>query len=405
MKGDIQYMGKNLKGKELGTGISQRKDGRYSARFSSNGKRVEKYFDTPNEAKQWLGDRRYEERHGITSIDNSLPKNMTVDMWFNAWFENIIFDLAPNTRRNYKERYERNIKPIIGNMNIADVKPLHCKKVLKQMDSEYAGSTIRQTYITMGTLFRTAMMNDIISKHPMDGVRYSKPIKAVDDIHYLSVEEQEIFLDTAMTSHNYRQYALILETGLRTGELIGLTWDNIDWKNRTLTVTKTLEFRHKQKYWRAGPPKTPTSYRTIPLTTHAYSILKELYDERSTRKESELLKQTLEYTDRRTGKIAKLIMRDLVFINYRTGEPEKNSSYDAHLYKLCDIAGIPRFSMHALRHTFATRAIEYGVQPKSLQKILGHSSIKTTMDRYVHVSTDSLNNAMKIFEKSSSKTA
>lgn len=273
------------------------------------------------------------------------------------------------------------------------------------MDNKYAGSTIRQTFITMGTMFKSALMNDIITKHPMDGVRYSKPIRAVDDIKYMTVEEQRIFLETAKSSHNYRQYALILETGLRTGELVGLTWDNIDWNNRTLSVTKTLEFRYKQKDWRAGPPKTQTSYRTIPLTERAFDILQELYKERTTRKESDLLSHSLEYTDRKTGKTATLVMRDLVFINWRTGEPTKNSSYDTHLYKLCDTAGIRRFCMHALRHTFATRAIEYGVQPKSLQKLLGHSSIKTTMDRYVHVSTDSLNNAIKVFEQSSSKTA
>ena len=78
--------------------------------------------------------------------------------------------------------------------------------------------------------------------------------------------------------------------------------------------------------------------------------------------------------------------------------PAKNSSYDTHLYKLCDEAGIKRFCMHVLRHTYATRAIERGVPPKTLQKLLGHSSIKTTMDRYVHVTDESLRAGVKIFE-------
>ena len=91
-------------------------------------------------------------------------------------------------------------------------------------------------------------------------------------------------------------------------------------------------------------------------------------------------------------------MRDLVFINWRTGEPAKNSSYDTHLYKLCDKAGIKRFCMHALRHTYATRAIESGMHPKVLQKLLGHASIQTTMDRYVHVTDDSLTNGVRQFE-------
>ena len=116
----------------------------------------------------------------------------------------------------------------------------------------------------MGTMFKAALMNDIIQKHPMDGVRYTKPVKAVSDIKYLTVEEQEAFLKAAKRSHNYDQYVLMLETGLRTGEMIGLTWDAIDFKKHTLTVNKTFEYRHKRGTWIAGPPKTAASYRTIP---------------------------------------------------------------------------------------------------------------------------------------------
>lgn len=388
-------MGKNLKGKECGKGIYQRKDGLFSARFvNQQGKRQEKCFSTVQEARNWLEKAKYEDKHSNVFV----PADMTVDEWFEYWINHIIGDLAPNTRRNYRERYKQNIQPVIGGMKLSDVKPLHCKMVLNNMDEDYAGSTIRQTFIAMGTLFKSALMNDLIAKHPMDGVRYTKPIRAVNDIKFLTVEEQQKFLDAAKRSHNYNQYALILQTGLRTGEMIGLTWDAIDFEKRTLTVNKTLEYRHKQGYWRAGPPKTQQSYRTIPLTNQAYEILKEIESQKGERKESESLSQTLEYIDRRTGQKKTLVMKDLVFINWRTGEPAKNSSYDTHLYKLCDEANIKRFCMHALRHTYATRAIESGMQPKLLQQLLGHASIKTTMDRYVHVTEDSLANAVKQFE-------
>ena len=388
-------MGKSLRGKECGKGICQRKDGLYSARFvSSEGKRQVKCFSSLPEARNWLEDAKYADRHE----DVFAPPDMTVTEWFEFWISHIVGDLAPNTKRNYRERYKQNIQPIIGTMLLSDVKPMHCKKVLLSMDADYAGSTIRQTYITMGTMFKAAKMNDLIAKHPMDGVRFTKPVRATDDIKFLTRDEQRVFLETAKRSRNYNQYALILETGLRTGEMIGLTWDAIDFQNRTLTVNKTLEYRHKQHFWRAGPPKTQQSYRTIPLTDRAYEILKEIKDKRPWQKESPLLSQTLEYIDRRTGAISRLVMRDLVFINWRTGEPAKNSSYDTHLYKLCDEAGIEKFCMHALRHTYATRAIECGVQPKVLQKLLGHASIKTTMDRYVHVTSESLDQAVRQFE-------
>ena len=389
-------MGKSLRGKECGKGICQRKDGLYNARFvSSEGKRQVKCFSSLPEARNWLEDAKYADRHE----DVFAPPDMTVTEWFEFWISHIVGDLAPNTKRNYRERYEYNVKPVIGKMRLTDVKPMHCKMVFNRMEASYAGSTIRQTYIAMGTMFRAAVMNDMIRKHPMDGVRFTKPVRATDDIKFLTRDEQRVFLETAKRSRNYNQYALILEAGLRTGEMIGLTWDAIDFEKRTLTVNKTLEFRHGEQYWRAGSPETQHSYRTIPLTDRAYEILKGIWDSRPEQKESPTLDKTLEYIDRRTGVSSKLVMRDLVFINWRTGEPAKNSSYDTHLYKLCDEAGIRRFCMHALRHTYATRAIESGMQPKVLQKLLGHASIKTTMDRYVHVTNDSMSKAVLQFEK------
>ena len=101
-----------------------------------------------------------------------------------------------------------------------------------------------------------------------------------------------------------------------------------------MTVNKTLEYRHEQGEWRAGPPKTQQSYRTIPLTNRAYEILEKVHARVPERKETDILSLTLDYLDRHTGEKASLSMRDLVFINWRTGEPAKNSSYDTHLYKL-----------------------------------------------------------------------
>ena len=390
-------MGKSISGKELGKGLGQRKDGLYYARYKDDSdKWKEKCFKKLSDARNWQQEQMYLARHAVVQPTAS---DMTVDEWFSYWMDTQLTGLSPNTQRNYRERYEKNAKSILGKMRLSEVKPMHCKEVFNRMGGSYAGSTVRQAYITLGTMFKSAKENGLIDKHPMDGVRFDSPVKAPDAIHFLSISEQKAFLAVAERSSNYYQYALILETGLRTGEMIALTWDDIDWEQRKLTICKTMEFRYQQQDWRAGPPKTKKSYRTIPLTNRAYQILQELYLGRQYRKESPELQKRLTYLDRKTGREKSFCMRDLVFVNWRTGMPAKNSSYDTHLYKICDEAGIDHFCMHALRHTYATRAIESGMPPEILKQLLGHESIKTTMDKYVHVTDDRLIQAVAQFEK------
>lgn len=414
-------MAKNKNGKELGKGISQRKDGRYSARFvAENGKRIERYFHTPQQAKNWLLQAKAQDVLGMGSVtlpaEESpeerivLSSKTTVDEWFEYCQDTLWADLAPNTKRNRRERFDRNIKPVIGDLSLEDVKPLHCVTILNDMEKPYnnqgkvyAGSTIRQTYIVLGVLFRAAVNNGFLQKHPLDGITFKKPVKAVDDIRFLTLDEQKRFLQIATASHNDRQYRLLLETGLRTGELVGLTFGDIDFDHRTLSVNRSLEYRYSTGEWRAGPPKSMASYRTIHLTQTAFEILSELAEERPYRKEAPGLNLILPYKDKRANNIRYLNMKDLVFINFRTGMPSKNSAYDTHLYKLCERAGIRPFCMHTLRHTFATRCIEYGIRPKVLQQILGHASLKTTMDRYVHNTEDSMTDAVTLFEQGSCK--
>lgn len=406
-------MGKDLKNKEIGKGLSQRKDGRYSARFvAKTGKRTEKYFDSLPKARNWLEEARHLDKHSviasfdmvaddIANKDIPLPafSDMTVDQWFEFWVGNIISDLRSNTIRNYRNRYEFNIKPVLGKMNIQTVRVMHCKKVLMDMEEDYSGSTIEQTYSTMGSMFKAALVNDVIPKHPMDGLKYIIKGKRKNDIKALTIDEQGKFIETSKWTSNYNQYALILETGLRTGELVGLTWDSIDLSRKTLTVNKSLEYRHSRGTWEAGPPKTRSGYRTIPLTTNAYNILYGLYSNRKSRRESEDLNLILEFKDSLTGEMRILNMKDLIFVSKRTGMPIKNSTYDADLQCLCEKAGIKHISMHSLRHTYATRAIERGVNPKALQTLLGHASLQTTMDTYVHVTDDSKELAVRQFEE------
>ena len=185
----------------------------------------------------------------------------------------------------------------------------------------------------------------------------------------LTIEEQKAFLEVAWKSSNYNQFAFLLQTGLRTGEMIGLKWSDIDFEEEVIHICRSMEYRHSTKEWRIGPPKSKSGYRDLPMTQECKRLL---------------------LAQKEKVKALKVINKDFAEFVFlcRKGEPTKNSAYDTTLFKLADKAGIDRFSMHVLRHTYATRCIEAGMRPKTLQMLLGHSNISITMNLYVHVTDD-----------------
>lgn len=360
-------MGKDLKGKELGVGIVQQANGLYVARFTDkHGRRQSKRFKKLQECRQWIADATYIDEH--TDIENAT--DMLVDAWFEYWISVKKKTVRPNTVRNYTERYERNIKAVIGKKLLTEVKPIHCQKIFSDMaDDGYRTTTIYQTRIALYNMLEFAKENDVIINNPCKKSVKSDMGKPSDKKEALTIETQKKFLEGATGQSYENQYRFILQTGLRTGELVGLKWEDIDFESKTLTIQRSMEFRYKVGEWREGPPKSKSGYRTIPLTDEAIRILKAQKEKN------------------RKIKVIPMEWSEQVFL-CRKGEPVKNSTYDTALFKICDKVGIKRFSMHVLRHTFATRCIEGGMMPKTLQKILGHSNIGITMNLYVHITEE-----------------
>lgn len=360
-------MGKDLKGKELGVGIVQQANGLYVARFTDkHGRRQSKRFKKLQECRQWIADATYIDEY--TDIENAT--DMLVDAWFEYWISVKKKTVRPNTVRNYTERYERNIKAVIGKKLLTEVKPIHCQKIFSDMaDDGYRTTTIYQTRIALYNMLEFAKENDVIINNPCKKSVKSDMGKPSDKKEALTIETQKKFLEGATGQSYENQYRFILQTGLRTGELVGLKWEDIDFESKTLTIQRSMEFRYKVGEWRVGPPKSKSGYRTIPLTDEAIRILKAQKEKN------------------RKIKVIPMEWSEQVFL-CRKGEPVKNSTYDTALFKICDKVGIKRFSMHVLRHTFATRCIEGGMMPKTLQKILGHSNIGITMNLYVHITEE-----------------
>lgn len=190
------------------------------------------FFKIP-EARKWLADARFEDRY--CSISSS--SKMTVNTWFKYWIENIEISVARDaTLRNHKNRYKYHIEKVIGHMIISEVKPMHCQNVLNVMvAADYAPGTIQQVRITMHVLFESAVENDLILKNPVKkNVTVKKDLNRenIREKRVLSMDEQKYFLDFAKGTRDYNQYVLMLQSGMRLGEVVGLRWQDVDFENR-----------------------------------------------------------------------------------------------------------------------------------------------------------------------------
>lgn len=371
-------MGKDLKGKELGTGISQRKDGYYIGRYTDNlGKRHQKIFHKLQECKKWVIDGESSCQH--SNLDK--PENLSVSEWYKYWIEIKEKTVRSNTYRNYKDRYKTDIDPIIGNRLLSSITTMDCQMVLNKMaDKGYKSSTIGITRLVLYNILDYAYQNNIISRNPCTKQVKHKIGKSSEEREALSVEEQQKLCD-ALIGHRFElNYKFVLQTGLRAGELIGLRWDDIDLKNKTISVKRTMIYNKPIDNWEVNEPKSKNGVRTIPLTDEAIEILK------LQKRKNSLLK------------MVDIKWADIVFLD-KNGKPISLSKMNSALYKICNYAELPKISMHILRHTFATRCNEGGMSSKTLQIIMGHSNISTTMNLYVYTTEEQKQKEMDMVAK------
>lgn len=369
-------MGKDLKGKELGLGISQRQDGMYTGRFTTkSGKRKQKYFHKLQECRAWIAEARFQDEHGNPLFSDS----PTVDAWFEYWLNEVKGDSIRETTRNcYKKNWRSRISPIIGDMELQDVKPIHCQKILNDMMKTHKNKTIKSRRFLLWTVFECALENNFIEKNPVTNNVKASGGQQSKERMALTIEEQKEFLKEAKNYCYYNEYALVLQTGLRVGELTALKWSDVDFTNKKLHISRSAATM-PQKGFIIGDTKTYSGIRDIPLTDEAIRILK---DQKAKSKDEKVI--SMKYAD-------------YIFTN-RRGNLIRTSAYYRGISVVCNHAGLRQISMHILRHTFATRCIENGMRPKTLQSILGHSKIEMTMNLYVHVTEDSKIEEMELIE-------
>ena len=379
-------MGKSLNGKELGVGITQRKDGLYQARFVNRfGKRQTIYAKSLNEVRQKLRTEQYNNDKAINVVD----KNVTLDQWFEIWMNTCKKNCRDSTKREYLTRYKR-VQKELGWRKLTSLNLIVVQEAINKLSTDNARKGSKKILVDM---LNKAVDTDLIVKKMALQINTTISKEEKKERKVLTGRETEIFLAKAEAdkSFYYNLFVLALETGLRVGEICALCWEDVDFERGVLYVRHTLCYFSKDgKYvFEMHDTKTKNGKRIIPLTHKAICALERQW----LQKQKVVLK----------GKIAPKGYENLVFTtkNNRPTQVFLIKQAIALIVKKVNETDeyLENFTSHSFRHTFATRAIESGMNPKTLQKILGHATLQMTMDLYCHVTEDTMFKEMQKFER------
>jgi len=366
-------MATDINGKELPKGIRQKVDGRYEGRFRYES---QDYCVTDRsliKCKKMFNDLKYEVEHGIFAKQ----ENITVDRWFQTWIDEY---KKPSVKKGtitvYEEHYQCYVMKGFGLKKLKDIRPEHIQKLYNDMHrAGYSRNTIELTAVVLSGMYKQAVKNKVIKENPVPFATLPR-CEVAKERRVMTVNEQKIFMEYVKKSYLVDICELALSTGMRSGELRGLRWKDIDFKNKLIHINNSLNFNNNEYY--LDTPKTTTSKRDIPMIESVYNLLKNRRKNQAERRMSlgELWKS-------REG------LEDLVFTS-EVGYPLNRDRYRIDLNAVIDSINLDgiifdHITPHTFRHTFSTRCIENGMQPQVLKTILGHSKLAMTMDLYSHV--------------------
>lgn len=387
-------MGKDLKGRELGIGLSQRKDGVYQARYTDRwGKRKTIYGNDIRLLRKQLAEE-------ITDNErfSNIKEDITLDYWFGRWME--VYKnkgVRPNTKREYTHIYQKNISPYLGDRNINTLIKSDIQLLIDTAsDNGYAYERQNKIKVILRDMLQRAVEDQLVINNPVSGIklRADKEIKA----QALSAEEQNIFFDYCRNTFYENLFNIAVNTGLRPGELFALQLSDIDLEKGYIEVNKTLVYQKyltdSKKEFHIEPPKTKQSYRKVPINSICMSYierqfeLKKIISSKRPKQQNNYLFVTKFNTPLNSQIYSDAIRAVIKQINLVRPFDEQ----------------FPFFSGHTFRHTFATRCFENGVDAKVVQSYLGHASLKMTMDLYTHVTEEkSSNDIEKIVPQNENK--
>ena len=397
--------------------IRQRADGTWEARFvvghdPGTGKPVRKsvYAKTQKEVRQKLA-------QAVAAVDNKSyrePCKMTLGEWLDIWVDTYLKDVKPRTLKIYRDDIRLHIKPYLAAVKLNELDThtvqrffntlLRSGKRVPKRDKEgkivkkdgktvYEGAplsskTVKNVHGVLHGALRQAVVNRYIPINPADGDFCKLPKIQKQEIKPLDEVQIADFLKAIHGDRFEELFLVTLFTGLRQGEILGLTWDCVDFDNGTLLVNKQMQLHQEQgiKAYQLVPTKNSKS-RTI---TAAPSVMSLLRRRRAIQAQQHLEAGPL-WQD-----------SDLVFTDELGRHLTKSSVYRS-FKKIVAAIGRPDARFHDLRHSYAVAAIRSGDDIKTVQGNLGHATAALTLDVYGHV-TDQMKQAsaarMEAFIKS-----
>lgn len=343
-------------------------DGRLQKSFMFNGKRV---FVRARD-KDELEKKIYEKKQQLAE-NKEMHDNPTIEVFFDRWMENRRGSVAQSTLRSQQCHYNT-ISDIQVNgkafkdYRLTEVKAEDIRIVQRALaERKIRSQTINDKIAFLSHLFHDAIREQYVAFNPCSPVRPLKKteVAARETIHRaLTPEETKLFFENAQNSFYYDVFRIAIQTGMRVGEIGALR--NSDIYDGAIHIQRTITRKEDGSYCIGTETKTWHGKRTIPLN----NAISEIIDHQ--RKVNRILDGNISGID------------DLIF-----KAPERGllmaTPTDREIGRICKRTGIQHFTCHAFRDTFATRAIEQGVEPRTLQELLGHSDYGLTMNLYGHV--------------------
>lgn len=334
------------------------------------GKQKSKTFVRQRLAKDFLVKLEHETREG-SYVE---PSSITLKEYLETWIESYKSNISHNTERGYRVNI-RHICSILGDKPLQKIIPADIEKAYTQLAQTLSGTSVLYIHRTLNRALKFAEKQQLLKRNPcifVEAPKKNKDFKA----RFVLPDDIPKYLNAFKEHYLYPAVCLAMFCGLRRGEVLGLQWSDIDWRNKIIHV------RHNMTDDGLTTPKSGEA-RTVPLSDAMAKVLKEQ------RKRQQRFME----------KLWDQYHRSEFVITYDDGSLIKPRALSKNFAAVLKKAGLKPVRFHDLRHTAASLMIHEGVELKTISEILGHSSITITADIYGHIIEEKKKEAAQKLDK------